>query len=148
VNYFAYGSNMDLLRLRERGVHPRERRAAVLAGYRLRFDKRSAANPGEGKANIMAQTDELVEGILSTVTEEEMGKLDRCEGVPAHYLRAPVVAKLKDGTEVDAVTYVANPSMVFDGLKPTREYLSCLLAGKGFLSREYLRWLERTEIFD
>ncbi len=53
----------------------------------------------------MARTDESVEGILSTVTEEEMGKLDRCEGVPAHYLRARVVAKLKDGTEVDAVTY-------------------------------------------
>lgn len=139
---------MDLLRLRERGVHPRERRAAVLEGYRLRFDKRSAANPGEGKANILAQSGESVEGILSTVTEEEMAKLDRYEGVPAHYLRARVVAKLKDGTEVDAVTYVANPSMVFDGLKPKREYLSYLLAGSGFLSTGYLRWLERTETLD
>jgi gamma-glutamylcyclotransferase len=148
VNYFAYGSNMDLLRLRERAVLPRERRAAVLPGYRLSFNKRSTATIGEGKANIMATVNESVEGILSEVTEEEMGKLDRCEGVPAHYLRAIVVVKMKNGTEVDSVTYVANPSMVMDGLKPTKEYLSHLLAGRSFLSGEYLRWLEGAETFD
>ncbi len=104
VNYFAYGSNMDLLRLRERAIHPRERRGAVLRGYGLRFNKRSAANTGEGKANIVAQTDESVEGILSEVTKEEMGKLDRCEGAPADYLRASVVVKLENGTEVETVT--------------------------------------------
>ncbi len=148
MNYFAYGSNMDLLRLRERAVHPRERRAAVLRGYRLSFNKRSDAAAGEGKANIMAQTGESVEGILLEVTEEELGKLDRCEGVPAHYLRASVLVKRQDGTEVGAVTYMANPSMIKDGLKPTREYLSHLLAGRSFLSREYVRWLEGTETFD
>jgi gamma-glutamylcyclotransferase len=139
---------MDLLRLRERAVHPRERRAAVLRGYRLIFNKRTDATAGEGRANIMAHTDESVEGILSEVTEEEMRKLDRREGIPAHYLRASVVVKMKNGTEVAAVTYVANPSMVSDGLKPTKEYLSHLLAGRSFLSSEYLRWLEGTETFD
>jgi gamma-glutamylcyclotransferase len=148
VNYFAYGSNMDLLRLRERAVHPRERRAAILRGYGLRFNKQSAAKTGEGKANIVAQTDESVEGILSEVTEEEMGMLDRCEGAPAHYLRASVVVRLENGTEVEAVTYVANPSMVVDGLRPTKEYLSHLLAGRNFLSREYIRSLEGTDTLD
>ena len=86
---------------------------------------------------------ESVEGILSEVTEEEMGKLDRCEGIPAHYLRAIVVVKMKNGTEVDSVTYVANPSMVMDGLKPTKEYLSHLLAGRSFLSgRTFGGWKE------
>jgi gamma-glutamylcyclotransferase len=148
VNYFAYGSNMDLLRLRERGVNPRERRAAVLRDYRLSFNKRSAASHGEGKANLTPQPRELVEGILSEVTEAEMGKLDRCEGVPDHYLRARVAVKLESGMEAEAVTYVASPSMVRDGLKPTREYLSHLLAGRSFLSREYVRQLEGTETLD
>jgi gamma-glutamylcyclotransferase len=148
VNYFAYGSNMDLLRLGERAVHPRERRAAALRDYRLSFNKRSTANTGEGKANIMAQTDETVEGILSEVTEEEMGRLDRAEGVPAHYLRASVLVKLENGTEVEAVTHIANPAMVMDGLKPTKEYFSYLLAGRSFLSRQYVQWLEGTETLD
>lgn len=148
VYYFAYGSNMDYLRLGKRGVYPRERRAAVLRGHRLSFNKRSGADTGEGKANIIAQIGESVEGILSEVTDEELRNLDRCEGVPAHYLRANVVVRLEEGAEVEAVTYVANPSMVMDGLKPTTEYLSHLLAGRSFLSSEYLRCLEGTETLD
>ncbi|HEV2317520.1 MAG TPA: gamma-glutamylcyclotransferase family protein [Thermoplasmata archaeon] len=146
--YFAYGSNMDLKRLRKRGVNPRKMRAAVLPGHRLCFNKRFDSNAGEGKANIVEQTDESVEGILSEVTPEEIARLDRYEGVPAHYLRARVVVTPEDGTEVEAVTYVANPSMVMEGLKPTKEYLSYLLAGRSFLSSQYIRGLEGTGTLD
>ena len=90
VNYFAYGSNMDLSRLRERAVHPRERRAAVLGVIVSASTSDPMLPPAkEGPTSWRGPT-ESVEGVLSEVTEEEMGKLDRCEGVPAHYLRASV----------------------------------------------------------
>jgi gamma-glutamylcyclotransferase len=148
VDYFAYGSNMDLVQLRERGANPRGRRAARLRGYRLRFNKLSATDAGEGKANIVEQPDESVEGILCEVTTEEVGKLDHREAVPAHYLRVNIAVNLENGTEVEAVTYAANPSKLKDGLKPTKAYLAHLLAGRSFLSEGYVRWLKRPETLD
>jgi gamma-glutamylcyclotransferase len=149
VLYFAYGSNMDPERLRQRGVTPQSRRHALLDGFALQFNKSTSKNAGEGKANIAPEAGGRVEGIVYGVIEKEMKRIDDKEGVRSgDYLRAAVSVGLDDGSRVDALAYVAQPSRVRAGLKPTKDYLSHLLAGADLLSREYVERLRMTATLD
>ncbi|MDH7577868.1 MAG: gamma-glutamylcyclotransferase [Bacillota bacterium] len=115
----------------------------------LEFNKASRNIPGTGFANIVPCLGSVVKGILYAVTEEELGKLDRYEGVPLHYRRHRVNIEQRDiGQVVSAVTYVANPERVRNGMKPTREYLNHLLAGADCLSEEHVRRLWAVETLD
>lgn len=149
VWYFAYGSNMNISRLKKRIRRFPERVLAVLRDWRLVFNKTAESAPGVGYANIVPCPGEAVEGILYAVTEEELRKLDFYEGVPDHYKRCGISVERSDtGEIVSAVTYVANPDRVRDGLKPTREYLGHLLAGADYLSKEYVHRLRLVETVD
>jgi gamma-glutamylcyclotransferase len=53
VRYFAYGSNMDPERMRERNITFSQRICAVLKGYRLEFNRVASRNPQEGYANVV-----------------------------------------------------------------------------------------------
>ena len=126
-----------------------ERVSGVLRDWRLEFNKASRGIPGAGFANILPCPGDEVEGILYAVTEEELERLDRYEGVPCHYRRRQVNVERGDtGELVTAVTYVAAPSKVKDGLKPTRKYLLHLLAAKDCLSQEYVRRLQAVKTLD
>ncbi len=152
--YFAYGSNMDISELKRYGVRVDSARGkqADLPGYVLKFNKSATgekAKSGEGKGNIEPDPDGVVEGILWEVRPKDMSKLARKEGARiGHYRRMRVRVHLADGTEEEAVTYIANPSMTKEGLKPTKEYLGHYLKGKDLLSEKYYRWLESIETLD
>jgi gamma-glutamylcyclotransferase len=150
ILYFAYGSNMDIGRLRSRGIYPEgEPRWAILKGYRLIFNKVASKNPRQGFANIVEQTDAQVEGLLWKLTKGELDKLDGFEGAKSgHYRRLNFRVRLLNGQEVDAITYIASASTVRVGLRPTREYLAHLLAACKWLSRDYVRLLDSTETLD
>ena len=89
-----------------------------------------------------------VEGILYEISEKDIKELDKHEGYPSHYNKITVRVNLKDGKEVEAVTYVAQPDKVRDGLKPCREYLNHLLKGCDLLSEEYCEKLRKWETLD
>jgi gamma-glutamylcyclotransferase len=145
VLYFAYGSNMDPDQLAERRINPLSRRHARLAGYALLFNKLATKNPSEGKANITPCVGGIVEGIVYEVVEKELKRLDDKEGIQSgDYLRVKLSVELDDGSHVDAMAYVAHPSKVRSGLKPTKVYLRHLLAGADLLSREYVERLNTT----
>ncbi|MGQ9801370.1 MAG: gamma-glutamylcyclotransferase family protein [Candidatus Saccharicenans sp.] len=148
MKYFAYGSNMDPARMSAREVRFSQRVRAILRGYRLKFNKVEYRNPGEGYANIVQEEGGLVEGVLYDIPDSDLSKLDGVEGYPAHYDRIAVSVQLDDGQEIEAVTYVAQPDSIRDGLKPTREYLSHLLAAKDVLSNSYYRKLQSQETLD
>ena len=148
MNYFAYGSNMDGDRLRERGVSFSRRQRAVLEGYRLVFNKRSSRNPREGYANIVEDEGCVVEGILYEIADEDIEKLDRYEGYPQHYDRQKVKVRLQSGDVTEAAVYIARQEMTAEGLKPSREYLSHLLKGCDLLSKEYCKKLRNTQTLD
>jgi cation transport regulator ChaC len=72
----AYGSNMYSGRFREYGVTPEGKgRAALLVGYRLRFNKKSQKD-GSGKANVELHEGGQVWGVLYTIPEKELKLLD------------------------------------------------------------------------
>lgn len=82
-----------------------------------------------------------MEGILYEIQDPDIKKLDRCEGYPNHYDRIRARVKLDDGKEVEAITYIARPDKVREGLKPSKEYLDHLLKGCDLLSEEYCEML-------
>jgi len=151
MNYFAYGSNMDVRRMKERKItfSDAERRAAHLSGYHLEFNKVANDNPLEGYANIVPDNDGLVEGVLYDIDAASLPILDDKEKYPKHYLKIPIKVLLpSDGQEVCAITYIANPDKIRSGLKPTKEYLGHLLEGKDILSEGCFNWLKRTDTLD
>jgi len=146
--YFAYGSNMNPERMKERDVSFTMMKKAVLKGYRLQFNKLASGNPSEGYANIEPWDKGIVEGILYDISEADIKKLDKHEGYPAHYSRINLKVKLKDSDELEAVVYIAQADRVKEGLKPRRAYLQHLLAGEKLLSPEYIKQLRLQETLD
>jgi len=90
----------------------------------------------------------IVEGVLYDIADSDLKILDRYEGYPSHYERIKVVVRMDDGKMVEAVTYVAKPDKVREGLKPSKEYLNHLLKGCDLLSEEYCRKLRKLETLD
>ncbi len=146
--YLAYGSNMDIKRMRKRGVRFKSRVRAILKGYTLEFNKVASANPRKGFANIVPDKNGILEGVLSRIPAGDIQKIDRAEGAPRHYRRTLVTVCLDDGAEVEAEVYIAQPEWVREGLKPDKEYIGHLLAGKDLLSEDYHRKIASTETLD
>src|SRR6266508_4073702 len=140
MRHLVYGSNMDLERLSsriERKLAPSERKHAFLRGHDLQFNKQSPDNPRKGYANVVSNASQIVEGLVVDLTPEEQKKLDRFEGYPEHYDRVIVKVELDSGEEVDADTCVAQPNWTKNGLMPTKQYVSQLLAAADLLTPAY-----------
>ena len=147
VKYFAYGSNMDIGRMKERKVSFSQRKLAILEGWRLEFNKEASQNPQEGFANIVPDEKDIVEGILYEIVDEDLRKLDKCEGYPKHYDRKPF-SVICGGKAETAIAYIAQPNKVKNGLKPTAEYLEHLQKGSDLLSDGYREKIEKWETID
>ena len=148
MKFFAYGSNMNDERMRERNISFSQRKHATLKGYSLKFNKMASSNPKEGYANIVPDEKGVVEGVLYEISNSDLSNLDKYEGFCNHYNRIKVKVQLDDGQEPEAVTYVAQPHKVREGLRPSRNYLNHLLAAKNFLPESYYRRLESQETLD
>jgi gamma-glutamylcyclotransferase len=151
--YFAYGSNMNPARLVDdrltpKGVALGRRIGGRLDGWRLAFDKVARTPKGAGAGNIVIAPGEAVHGTLNEIPPAGLDVLDVWEGVASgHYERRTVrVVRADTGETIDAVTYVA--LLVGEGLRPTRGYLSHLLAGRDLLPADYWEQLRATRTLD
>lgn len=126
--YFAYGSNLEPRTfLGRRGMRPLASRRVRLAGYRLVFDL--PVGPGErGVANLRADAEAEVHGVVWQLRSAQADFLDRTEGVPQGAYRRRTVRPVDDaGAALEAFTYESPRST--DGRKPSARYLGLLLAG-------------------
>jgi len=151
--YFAYGSNMNPARLRDgrlraAGVTMGKRLGGRLDGWRLAFNKRARTPVGSGAGNILSVANAVVHGTLNALPPKGFEVLDRWEGVAGgHYERRLVpIVRADTGETVEAITYVA--LLTGEGLRPTREYLGHLLAGRDLLPADYWEWLKATPTLD
>ena len=151
--YFAYGSNMDAVRLFDERLAPEgvargERIGGRLDGWRLTFDKQARTPPGAGAGNIEPAAAYCVFGTLNALPPGGFDVLDRYEGVAGGHYERRTVAVVQTGTgqTVEAITYVA--LKVVAGLKPTRAYLGFLLAGRDLLPADYWERLRTTPTLD
>ena len=95
--YFAYGSNMNPDRIRERIPQARLVGKATIKGWRLR--ERLYADIERARGG-------QVEGVLYLVTDSEVHRLDAYEGYPSVYGCVQVNAWLDAKHKVYAFTYV------------------------------------------
>ena len=149
VDYFAYGANLDERVLEQRQFDFLDRLPAVLRDFALRFNRRASRSglpAGIGFANIVEQARAAVEGILYTVTFENLAILDQHERAPEHYRRHQLVVETSAGP-CGCEVYRAHPDRVADDLVPPRNYLDHILAAKDLLSENYWIALSRQECY-
>lgn len=137
LHYFAFGSNMNPARVRERGLRFDRILAGRMPGYRLSFDKSANEHPDSGHANIAWAPGEVVEGVLYRLVDTgQILLMDPFEQTPINYSREVVQVSTDEGMEV-AWTYIANPARRRPHGRPERAYLAHLLEGRRWLSVDY-----------
>jgi uncharacterized DUF497 family protein len=141
-HYFAFGSNMNPQRVRDRGLDFETVTGAVLADAELVFDKRSADHPRSGHANVVFRRGGRVEGVLYRLVDaDQILRMDPFERAPINYSR-DVVTVTTDAGPVHAWTYFANAAVRVPDARPEAAYMAHLLAGRPWLSPEWIARLE------
>ena len=142
--YFAYGANMhDSAFRKRRGMRPLEWRAGRIRGYRLRFNLEGRPRGKAAPANLSADPQAEVWGVLYRITRAALLQLDATEGVPGwRYRQLWVDADDIEGRPLRAVTYIAQGKET-DG-HPSLRYITLLLEGARAhgLPEHYIRFLE------
>lgn len=118
------------------------RRHGTARGYRLVFDKRSSIEEYVGYANIRPNLGSCVEGTLNELDDAALALLDRIELVPSQYRRELIkVHDSATGEHVSAFAYLAQPDVIDDTVRPTRDYVERLLRAADVLPPAYIRAL-------
>lgn len=128
--YFAYGANLSKKQMKERCPGAKALFTATLPNYKLVFvgwsrERRSAA------ATIRPFRGEKVSGGVYELSEADVRRLDRFEGVPDSCTRIKVTVFDDSHRPVEAFTYVSTGREP-EG-KPSEEYLRLVREG-------YLDW--------
>ena len=132
---FAYGSNMDSDRLKQKGIERilENAKIARLDDWELGFTKKS--DDGSGKANIIPKTGSIVWGLHLELDPDAVEEMDRSEGTRAnipHYTKETIRVITDDGVEYECKTYVANfhpDRFDEDGVPPSKRYLKHIVDG-------------------
>jgi gamma-glutamylcyclotransferase (GGCT)/AIG2-like uncharacterized protein YtfP len=144
VWYFAYGSNMNVARMLERGAPFTQRKRGTVWAHRLVFNKISGTYPGHGVANIVPEGGFEVRGVLYEVDRKGIAALDGYEGVASgHYVRQKMQISMEGGEVVEAYVYLAHPDRVEEGLTPRDDYFYHLEQGVDMLGDDGADYLQQ-----
>jgi cation transport regulator ChaC len=129
VWYFAFGANMHDSSFRERrGMRPLDWWAGRVRGYRLRFNLEGRPKGRAAPANLCADPQAEVWGVLYKITRRDLLRLDVTEGVPGpRYRPLWIDAEDIEGKPLRAVTYIAQGKET-DG-NPSLRYLTLVREG-------------------
>ncbi|MCL4785391.1 MAG: gamma-glutamylcyclotransferase [Verrucomicrobia bacterium] len=146
--YFAYGSNMDWSRMRERCPSAQFVMKAMLPGFELQFT-RTSRKLHCGTADIVPVAGGIVWGVVYHLVENDRQRLDEKEGVSIDAYRPEDLAVNGEGEanrRLEVFTYVVC-SKESPRPKPSRTYLQHLLDGaeKWQLPEAYVRALRAVE---
>jgi len=151
--YFAYGSNLDWERMKERCPSAEFLCKASLSDYRIDFTRKSNKF-NCGVADIIWDENNKAYGVIYRIDEVDLGKLDKHEGyIPQGdknaYKRIEIIVFEEDNREkpITAFTYEV-VKKEFGKYKPDREYKNFIVNGAKFwnLPKEYIKFLENIEI--
>ena len=145
--YFAYGANMHDSAFRNwRGLRPREWRAGRIRGYQLRFNLKAPPRGTITYANLSADPNAEVWGVLYKITRRDLVRLEATEGIPWWRYR-PLWLDAEDlgGTALKAATLLAQGDK--NDSAPLLRYLTLLREGARAhgLPKHYIRFLEQIE---
>ena len=136
--YAAYGSNLHPLRLQKRVPSTRLLGVSFVSGYELRFNKKSDID-GSGKCSIN-HGDGIVHLAVFEIKAEEKVILDRCDGLGKGYEEISIDLHHFGS----CLTYIANPAVVDETLRPTDWYKEMVLLGcrSHNFPKKYIRSIE------
>lgn len=149
IYYFAYGSNVSENRMRnERNINYNFRKSAILEDYKMIFNKVSKNNVYLGFANIVESDGDIVQGALYLINPSDINIIDKYEGVKNNHYYRTIVNVICDGERINAITYIANPNMIRENIKPDKKYLSYILEGKDIFTNDYYEKLLEIKTLD
>ena len=101
MNYFAYGSNMDVRQMAVRCPDAVVTGRACLRGYRFLINT-------HGVATVIQAEEAPVHGILWNISARDEASLDRYEGVATgFYRKAKMLVQTEESVQADALIYIA-----------------------------------------
>lgn len=118
--YFAYGSNLNTKRLRDRVGNWQDAKKGILENYELTFDSR-------GRADAIEKPGGRVFGVLYLLTDEQLKTLGEYEGVHSGFYKREGVKVKVNGRLVNAIAYVKVMKTYFS--TPPAEYLELIITG-------------------
>ena len=121
IYYFAFGANLSADVLEQRRIRIYEAFDHVLEDASLNFSQAGFYRE-HGYASADAAEGEVVYGKMYLILERDAERMDYFEGVPFLCVHEKVFAKVK-GKDF----YFYRAIQMFDGLKPTQEYLDYLV---------------------
>ncbi|HJN38666.1 MAG TPA: gamma-glutamylcyclotransferase family protein [Chloroflexota bacterium] len=145
--YFAYGSNLSRSQMAIRCPGSSCLDAAVLHGYRLDFTTDSGTWGG-GVADVVEDGGNSVWGLLYSVTDDDLNRLDYYEGFPTKYDRIRATVEQDQGSVEDVWVYVVVDKRDF--IQPSLRYLDIITSATEEFEfpakyRQYLDSIETTE---
>ncbi|WP_432695661.1 gamma-glutamylcyclotransferase family protein [Marinobacterium sp. YM272] len=148
VIYFAYGSNMSLLRLRERTPDARRIATCVLLEHDLRFHKVSPDGSAKCDTFYTGNREDRVFGAVYEIGKSSELVLDRVEGLGKGYDKKRVGVVDLAGNEYEAFTYYA--TLIDPLLLPYGWYREHVLVGARelVLPASYLARIEAVSVMD
>ena len=127
MKYFAYGSNMSLLRLQERVPSAIRLEIVTLKNHKLRFHMSGVDGSGKCDSFQTNNSKDQVVGALFEINENEKEVLDRAESLGSGYDEKLVFVQNEAGEVFEALTYYAIKIDV--SLKPFSWYLNHVIIG-------------------
>tara|TARA_R110000737_G_scaffold319206_4_gene330361 strand:- start:130 stop:621 length:492 start_codon:yes stop_codon:yes gene_type:complete len=148
MKYFAYGSNMSLLRLQERVPSAKKLAVVTLKSHQLRFNMRGDDGSGKCDAFQTNNSQDIVVGVLFEINKNEKGTLDRAESLGHGYDEKLVTVENDSGEVFEALIYCA--LKIDSSLKPYSWYLNHVIIGAKVtaLPIDYLAIIEAVECID
>jgi gamma-glutamylcyclotransferase len=145
MKYFAYGSNMSLIRLRERVPSAEVVGVFTLKAHQLLFHKSSKDGSGKCDAFETGNDYNKVIGALFEINKNEKKHLDRAEGLGYGYEEKIVTVQNDSVGEFEAVTYHA--TKIDSLLMPYSWYLNHVIIGAREIQvpAQYLAIIESTK---
>jgi len=147
--YFGYGSNINLVALKAKGVLPLASQRAVLYGWRLRFNVEHWFRHEGGVGNIepSPHPGDVAEGMVHTCKDEHLASLDAVESYGLGYDRIEVKVETQSGS-IMAQTYIGLPGFINNSCLPTQRYLNIILKGatEAGLSPSYIDQLRKQPV--
>lgn len=125
----AYGSNLSRKRLSQRVGEAKDYKSGYIDGFRLVFNKKAF-----GKQTVFANIayvggGERCPAVAYRLSAEQIGDLDRIEGVPDHYLRISVLFCDRSGGKSICQVYIAHPDRLMWDQEPETDYIAHIRRG-------------------
>ncbi len=147
MKIFAYGSNMNINRLKERVPSATKICNASVDGYKFSFNKRSNVD-GSAKGNIefTSNNEDKVWGVIFEIDEADKSGLDKVEGLGKGYNEQQIDLLDDKGNTIKAQVYMADAASINNEVLPLDWYKAFVVTGaeQNDLPADYTEKLKNT----